>query len=131
MPGKKKSGKLTLPPEKYSSYAPALIQNYASKHVRKSQIYKGDPRPDIPPRVMASSAMGLKLGVYQILPTTHTHTHTKANANKMHPRSLCAVQRFTRVYLHAQTTAHTHLMNHDYFDCRRNPKTPNLNSMPG
>ena len=31
------------------------------------QIYKGDPRPRIPPRVMASSAMGTKLGGIRIL----------------------------------------------------------------
>ena len=39
---------------------------YIDKHqgTPLSQIYKGDPRPRIPPCVMASSAMGLKLGVF-------------------------------------------------------------------
>ena len=39
--------------------------------VDTQQIYKGDPRPRIPPRVMASSAIGHKLGVFGFLPTTH------------------------------------------------------------
>ena len=33
--------------------------------------YKGDPRPRIPPHVMASSAIGPKLGVFGFLLTTH------------------------------------------------------------
>ena len=66
-------------------------------------MYRGDSRPPIPPCVMASSAMGLKLGVFRFLPTTHT----KTNAIQMRPRSLCAVQRFTHVYLHAKTTVDT------------------------
>ena len=35
----------------------------------------------IPPRVMVSSALGLKLGVFGFLPTTHAKTNTKQNAN--------------------------------------------------
>ena len=53
--------------------------------------------------VMASSAMGLKLGVFGFLPTTHAET----NANKMHPQSMRAMWLFTHVYLHAQTPVHT------------------------
>ena len=34
-----------------------------------SHIHKGDPRPRIPPCVIASSAMGLKLGVFGFLHT--------------------------------------------------------------
>ena len=34
------------------------------------------------------------------------------NENKMRPRSLSARGHFTRVYLHAQTSVHMHLMNH-------------------
>ena len=74
-----------------------------------------DPRPPIPPRVMASSAMELQLGVFGFLPTTHKET----NANKMRPWSSQAVRHFTRVYLHAQTLVHTHLTNHGYFDNNR------------
>ena len=63
------------------------------------QIYKGDLRPCIPPRVMALSAMGLKLRAFGFLPTTHA----KTNAKQMHPQSWCTVQCFMCVYLHAQT----------------------------
>ena len=91
------------------------------------QIYKGDPRPRIPARVITSSAMGLKLGVFRFLPTTHTETH----ANKMCPRSSRAVRHFTCVYFHTQTAVHTHLTNHGYFDRRKTPNTPNLSPMPG
>ena len=59
----------------------------------------GDPRPRIPPRVMASSAMGLKFGVFGFLPTTHAKTNTK----QMLSRSLRAVRRFMCVYLKGQT----------------------------
>ena len=64
-----------------------------------SYPYMVDPRPLIPPRVVTSSAMGLELGVFGFLPTTYV----KTNATQMRPRSLRAVRRFTRVYLHAQT----------------------------
>ena len=80
---------------------------------------------------MASSAMGLKLGVFGFLPTTHA----KTNAKQMRERSSRAVRRFTRVYLHAADRSrcrwHTHLTNHGYFDNGKNPKTPNLSPMPG
>ena len=56
--------------------------------------------PDcIPPRVMTSSAVGLKLEIVGFLPTTHAKTHTK----QMRPWSLRTVQPFTHVYLHTQT----------------------------
>ena len=64
-----------------------------------TQIYTGDPRPRIPPHVMASSAMGLKLGVFGFLPITHT----KGNAKPMHPRSFSAMRRLQVFYLHSQT----------------------------
>ena len=51
------------------------------------------------PRVMASSAMELKLGVCGFL----LPTHAKTNAIQMHPRSLRAVWHFMRVHLHAKT----------------------------
>ena len=44
---------------------------------------------------MASSTMGLKLGVVRFLLPTH--------AKQMRPRSLRAMQRLTRVYRHART----------------------------
>ena len=88
---------------------------------KPTDIYKGDTRARIPPCVMASSAMGLKLGVFWFLPTTHT-----AHANKMHLRSSRAMRRFMCGYFHTPTAIHTHLMNHGYFDHRKNPETPNL-----
>ena len=59
------------------------------------QIYTRDPRPPIPLRVMALSAMGL----FGFLLTKCA----KTNAKQMRPRSSCAMRRFTRVYLYAQT----------------------------
>ena len=86
-----------------------------------SQIYKGDPRPRILLCVMASSAMGLKLGVFKFLPTTHAKT------NAMHPRSLHAVQRFMRVLSSSSDCSrrrwHTHLTNNCDFQYGKNLKT--------
>ena len=56
------------------------------------QLYKGHPRPHIPPRVMVSSALGLKLGVFGFLPTTHAKTNTKQNANMI---SVCCAAFYT------------------------------------
>ena len=81
-----------------------------------AQIYKGDPRPPIPPCV---------LDVFWLLPTTHTRKH-----NKMRSLALRAVRHFTHVYFHARTAVNTHLMNHGYFDRGENPNTPNLSPMP-
>ena len=104
------------------------ISNTATFHKGRSvsllipQIYKGDPRSCIPPRIMALSAMGLKFGVFGFLSTTYAET----NANKMCLRSSRGVWRFMRVYLHALTAVHTHLTNHGYFDGGKNLNTPNL-----
>ena len=49
---------------------------------------------------MASSAMGLKLGVFGFLPMTHA----KSNAIKKGPQSSSAMRHLTCVYLHAQST---------------------------
>ena len=66
-----------------------------------TQIYKGDPRPGIPPCVMVLSAMGLKLGIFRFfLPTTHTQ---KQNAKQVPRWSLCTVLHFNTCYLHTQT----------------------------
>ena len=67
-------------------------------------------------------AMGLKLGVFGFLPTTHT----KTNAKQMRPWSWGTVKHFTRAYLHVQTAVHMHLMNHSNFECRKNLNTPNF-----
>ena len=50
---------------------------------RKLQIYKGDPSPLIPPRVMASSAMGHKLGVFGVFAA-----HTRGNKHKQNASML-------------------------------------------
>ena len=94
------------------------------------RYYKGDPRPRILPCVMVSSAMGLKLGVFRFLPTTHA----KTNAKQTRPRSLGVVRRFTRAYLHAQTavdasdirTRRAHPTNHGYFDYGKKPEDPQI-----
>ena len=76
----------------WGSHSLVLIGLFASQMT--PQIYKGDPRPRIPPCVMASSAMGLRLGVFGFLPTTHA----KTNAKRMRPWSLrCVV--FQRVFI--------------------------------
>ena len=62
---------------------------------------QGRSEPVIPPRIMASSAIGVQLGVFGFLPTTHA----KTNAKQMRrTQSLHAMRHFTYVYLHAQTT---------------------------
>ena len=53
----------------------------------EAQIYTRNTRLPIPPHVLASSAMGLNLGVFGFLPTAHA----KANAKQMRSRSLCAL----------------------------------------
>ena len=63
--------------------------------VLKAQIYKGDPRPRIPPRVMVSSAMGLKLGVFGSFRQPHTQI--------INAKQIAFKRPFTCVYLHAQT----------------------------
>ena len=57
-----------------------------------------DSRTPIPPRVMASSAMGLNLGVFGFLPTTHA----KANAKQMRSQSLRAARLLVCDCFHAQ-----------------------------
>ena len=54
-----------------------------------------DPRPPIPPRVMAWSAMGLYLGIFRFL-----------HGKQMRFLSWRVVRRFTLVCLHAQITVH-------------------------
>ena len=66
--------------------------------VRYPQIYKRDPRPGIPPRVMASSAMGLKLGH---LGFCWPHMQNKCIHDLC---ASCGVS--THVYLHPQTAVY-------------------------
>ena len=77
---------------------------------------QGRSQPLYTPCVMASSSVGLKLGVFGFLPTTHAET----NAKQMPPQSLCTVQHFSHVYLHTQTAVDTDTQ-----------KTPNLSPMLG
>ena len=96
------------------------------------QIYKENPRPGIPPLVVTSSAMGIKLGVFGFLPTTHAIQVQNKCVHDL--RAPCSI--IMHIYLHAQTAVdlcrwHTHLMNHGYFDYVKNRKTPNLSPMPG
>ena len=80
--------------------------------------------------VKASSAMGLKMGVFRFLPTTHA----KTNAKQMSPRSSRTVRRFTRFHLHPKTAVDVGVLRtwrYGYFDYRKNPNTPYLSLMPG
>ena len=65
-----------------------------------------DSRPRTPSRVMASSAMGLKLGNFRFLPTTHLKT-----AQNKFAHDLRAMQPFRHVYLHTQTSVDADDMN--------------------
>ena len=105
-----------------------MIQRH-DKTRGEPQMQEGDPRTPtgLSPCIMASSAMELQLGVFELLLTTHM----EMNTNKMRPRSSCAVRRFTCVYLHAQTAVHMLQTNHCYFDHGKNPNAPNLSPMPG
>ena len=72
---------------------------------------------------MASSAMGLNLGVFGFLPTIHVKTNTK----QMRPRSSRTMRHFN-VCLSLRSDRsrcrwHTHLKNHIYFDYGKNPNT--------
>ena len=62
-------------------------------------MYKGHPRPHLPPRVMVSSAMGLKLGILGFYwPCTQ-----KTNAKPMRLRSLRTMRHVRLFYLRTQT----------------------------
>ena len=73
----KKSDKLSSVPEVKISFE------------AEPQIYNGDPRPPIPPHVMAWSAIGLKLGVFGFCrPHTQKQTQNKCIHNLHALRSL-------------------------------------------
>ena len=88
------------------------------------------PRPSIPPRVMALSAMGLKLGVFDFS-AYHASKQTQ-NQCIQKLNTLCVDLRV--FYLHARTTvdAVTYSPHEPWsFDYKKNPNTPNLTSLPG
>ena len=87
---------LTKPWKCYFDYHLALCL------LGRPQIYTRDPRPPIPPCVMALSTMGAQFGGLRFLPTTHA----KINAKQMRSQSSRAVQYFALVCLHAQTPVH-------------------------
>ena len=80
---------------------------------KKPRIYTRDPKPPIPPYVMASSATGLNLGVFGFLPTTHAKIHAKQNC--VH-HLLRTVRRFALICHYAQIAVYTYLTNRGYFD---------------
>ena len=84
------------------------------------QIYERDPRPRIPPRVMVSSAMGFKLGVFGFLPTTHTKTNTSMIFAHRAVFQACLSSRSKC----NRCRGHTHLMNHRYFDYGKTRRLP-------
>ena len=59
--------------------------------------------------------MGLNLGVFRFLLTTHA----KANIKQMRSRSSHTAQCFLRVFVFTLIPQYTHLTNHDYFDLIR------------
>ena len=71
---------------------------YALRHFhifcKKKILNHRYTRLPIPPRVMASSAMGAQSGVFGFSPITHV----KANAKQMRSRSLCTRQLFAIVF---------------------------------
>ena len=92
----------------------------------RSRIYTGDPRPPIPPRVMASSAMGLIWGSPGFCWPVTRKQKCKTNAFTIfvHRTAFCTV------CLHSQMAViagnmYTHLTNYGYFDYGKTPKTPN------
>ena len=96
--------------------------------VLQPQIYKGDSRPCIQPCVMALSAMGLKLGVFGILPTTHTNQTQNKYVHDLRAQFYtCLSSRADR----SRCRWDTHPMKLSYFDYRKNLNTPNLNPMLG
>ena len=64
--------------------------------------YRGENQTPYTYTVMASSAMGLNLGVFGFLSTKHA----KANAKQMHAQSSCAVRLLVCNCFHAQPAVH-------------------------
>ena len=80
----------------------------------------------IPPCVTASSAMGLNLGVFRFLPTTHA----KSNAKQMRSWFSRATWLLTCDWLHAQTAVHAGNYNApvgpQLFWLREKPEDPQI-----
>ena len=62
------------------------------------QIYKGDPRPSMPPCVIALSAMGLKLRILEFLPREFLPTKQKQTQSKR-VQDLCALCSVLQVFI--------------------------------
>ena len=78
----------------------AFTEHFSNSGVLWPQMYTRDTRLTIPPHVMASSAMGLSLGVFGFLRTA------KANAKQMRSRSSLTARLLTCECLHTQTAKH-------------------------
>ena len=85
----KKVNVYLLTPLIYSLYNFKLASDVDVHFLNTPQIYTGDPRPPIPPCVMASSAMELKLVVFGFL---QTQTHYKC------VHDLCALCRVLHMF---------------------------------
>ena len=86
-------------------------------------MYKGDLRPRKPPQVMASSAMGLKLGVFA--------DYTRRNKCKQNASPTFMLRAAFHTFISTLRPQYiTYFMNHGYFDHRKNQNTPNLSPMP-
>ena len=78
------------------------MHNGVKTSVPYPQIYTRDTRRPILSCVIASLVMGLNLGVFGFLLTTHA----EATAKQMRSRSSRTVRLLTRDCLHAQTAVH-------------------------
>ena len=122
------------------------------------EIYKGDPRPNILPRVIALSAMGLKLWIFGFMLAKHTKANSKQvqlfiylfhlfifkEGSLISDPALLSMRALYYLFvifayratfyacssLHSGHTGDMHMMNPDYFDYR-NTKTQNFSFMFG
>ena len=84
----------------------------------KDSVHKGDPRPCIPPRAMASSAMGSN---WEYSGFCRPHTRKQMQTKCVH--NLRMLWGISRVFIFKLRTQ-MHLTNHGYFDHGNNAKTP-------
>ena len=92
------------------------------------QIWKGDPRTHTA-LCNGMVSYGAPIGVIRVI-ANHAHTWRQTQTKYvLNLRAMCGVSRM--VYLHAHTAVHTHLTNHSYFDCGKNPKYPQLEPHAG
>ena len=91
-------------------------------------VYTKDPSP-LTPHVMRRQPWGSRG-----LPAFAATKHAKTNAKQMSSQSLPSVRHLTPVCIQTlgpqYMRVHTHLMNHSYFDYRKNLKTSNSSPMP-